>query len=72
MCSTMCVYYVLFYLKSSQVALVVKNMLANVGDITDAGSIPWVGKIPWRRAWQPTTVYLPGEFPGQRSPVGGL
>ena len=22
---------------------------------------PWVGKIPWRRAWQPTLVFLPGE-----------
>ena len=31
---------------------------------------PWVGKIPWRRAWQPTPVFLPGEFQGQRSLVG--
>jgi len=22
---------------------------------------PWVGKIPWRRKWQPTPVFLPGE-----------
>jgi len=21
---------------------------------------PWVRKIPWRRAWQPTLVFLPG------------
>ena len=28
---------------------------------------PWVGKIPWRRTWQPTPVFLPGEFHGQRS-----
>ena len=28
---------------------------------------PCVGKIPWRREWQPTPVFLPGEFPGQRS-----
>ena len=28
---------------------------------------PWVGKIPWRRAWQPTPVSLPGESHGQRS-----
>ena len=27
----------------------------------------WVGKIPWRRAWQPTPVLLPGEFHGQMS-----
>ena len=30
------------------------------------GFNPWVGKIPWRRAWQPTPV-LSGEFQGQRS-----
>ena len=27
---------------------------------------PWVGKIPWRRAWQPILVLLPGESHGQR------
>ena len=31
---------------------------------------PWVGKIPQRRAWQPTSVFLPGESHGQRSLVG--
>ena len=31
---------------------------------------PWVGRIPWRRKWQPTPVFLPGEFHGQRSLVG--
>ena len=30
----------------------------------------WVGKIPWRRAWHPTPVFLPGESHGQRSLVG--
>ena len=30
---------------------------------------PWVGKIPWRRKWLPTPVFLPGEFHGQRSLV---
>ena len=29
-----------------------------------------VEKIPWRRAWQPTPVFLPRESRGQRSPVG--
>ena len=29
----------------------------------------WVGKIPWRREWLPTPVFLPGEFCGQRSLV---
>ena len=120
---------------TSQVALVVKNLPANAGDIRDMGSIPgsgrsprgghgnplqysflenpmeepgwlqsvglqriwhnWsdltcsgkeptcqcrrqkklgfnlrVGKIPWRRAWQPTPVFFPGEFHGQRSLLG--
>ena len=27
----------------------------------------WIGKILWRRAWQPIPVFLPGEFHGQRS-----
>ena len=31
---------------------------------------PWVGKIPWSRKWQPTPVFLPGKFHGQRSLVG--
>ena len=30
----------------------------------------WLGKIHWRRAWQPTPVFLPGEFHGQRSLAG--
>ena len=31
---------------------------------------PWVGKIPWRRKWQPTPAFLPGKSHGQRSLVG--
>ena len=31
---------------------------------------PWVGKIPWRREWQPTPVVLPGESHGQGSLAG--
>ena len=31
---------------------------------------PWVGKISWKRKWQPTPVFLPGEFHGQRSLAG--
>ena len=31
---------------------------------------PWVGKIPWRREWQPTPVFFVGEFHGQRSLAG--
>ena len=32
---------------------------------------PWVRKIPWRRAWQPTPVFLPGKSPWTEEP-GGL
>ena len=31
---------------------------------------PWIGKIPWRRAWRPIPVFLPGESRGQRSLEG--
>ena len=34
------------------------------------GFHPWVRKIPWRRKWHPTLVFLPGEFHGQWSLVG--
>ena len=30
----------------------------------------WVKKIPWRRAWQPTSLFLPGESHGQKSLTG--
>ena len=51
----------------------VKNLPANVGDIRDEGFDPWVGKIPWRRAWQPPPAlqYSCLENPhGQRSLMG--
>ena len=34
------------------------------------GFDPWVGKIPWRRKWQPTPVFLLGKSQGQRSLMG--
>ena len=34
------------------------------------GFDPWVGKIPWRRKWQYTPVFVPGKSHGQRSLVG--
>ena len=48
----------------------VKNTPANAGDIRDMASFSWVRKIPWRRAWQPTPVSMPGKSHGQRSLVG--
>ena len=49
---------------------VVKNPSANVEEIRDTGSLPGFRKIPWRRAWQPTPVFLPGESHRQRSLAG--
>ena len=53
----------------SQVVLVVKNLPANTGDIEKRVNL-WVQKITWSRAWQPTSISLPGESHGQRSLVG--
>ena len=60
--------FALYYMESRacKVVLVVKNLSANAGDM---GSISgW--EIPWRSAWQPTPVFLPGESHGQRSLAG--
>ena len=48
-----------------QVVLVEKNLPAHAGDVRDC-----VEKIPWKGAWKPTPVFLPGESHGQRSLVG--
>ena len=51
---------------ASLVAQRVKNLPA----MQETGFDPWVGKIPWRRKWQPTLGLWPGEFHGQRSLMG--
>ena len=43
-----------------------KGSACTAGDQVD----PWVRKIPWRREWLPTPVFLTAEFHGQRSVVG--
>ena len=57
------------FTRASKVMLIVKNLPANAEDIRDRFN-PWVGKIPWRRIWQPPPVFLPGESHGQRSLAG--
>ena len=47
-------------------AWVVKNLPA----MQETQFNNWVRKIPWRRKWQPTPVFLPGESQGRRSLVG--
>ena len=54
-------------IQASLVAQTVKNLPAMQ---ERPGFDPWVGKIPWRRKWQPTPVFLPGKSHGQRSLVG--
>ena len=60
--------------RASRVVLVVKNMPTNAGRCKRHQFDPWVGKIPWRRAWQPTPVSMPGEShglePGRLQSIG--
>ena len=48
----------------------VQSLPASADDARDSWVWSWVGKIPWRRAGQPTPVFFPGESHGQRSLVG--
>ena len=48
----------------------VANMVKNLPAVQKTGFNPWVRKIPWRRKWQSTPVFLPEESHGQRSLVG--
>ena len=43
------------------------QMVKNLPAMRETWFDPWVGKIHWKRAWQPIPVFLPGEFQGQRS-----
>ena len=45
-------------------------MVKNLPTMQETWFDPWVGKIPWRRKWQPTPIFLPEEFHGQRSLAG--
>ena len=59
--------YPLQYSWASLVTQTVKESACNAGDL---GSTPWFGKIPWRRTWQPTSVFLPEESPWTEEPDG--
>ena len=45
-------------------------MVNNLPAMQETRFNPWVRKIPWRREWQPATVFLPGDSHRQRSLVG--
>ena len=53
-----------------QMALVVNSLPTNACRCKRLRFHPWVRKIPWRSAWQPTPVFLPGELHRQRSLEG--
>ena len=46
------------------------HMVKSLPGLQETRFSPWVGKIPWQSKWQPTPVFLPGEFRGQRNLVG--
>ena len=52
------------------VPILYKKFTCNAGDTGDAGFNPWLKKIPWKRKWQHTPVFLPGKSHGQRSLAG--
>ena len=47
-----------------------KESAYNARDAEEVSSITESGRFPWRRDWQPTPVFLPGESHGQRSLAG--
>ena len=51
---------------ASLVAQTIKNLPA----VQETGFDSWVGKIPWRRKWQPVPIFLPGKSHGQRILAG--
>src|SRR5574340_174132 len=63
----MCIYHnLLIFCVFDGVAQTVKHRL----QCGRPGFDPWVGKIPWRRKWQPTPEFLPGESPWTKEPGG--
>ena len=62
--------YINVYLELPRASLGGSEVKASACNTGDLGSIPGSGRSPWRRKWQPTPVFLPGESHGQRSLVG--
>ena len=51
-------------------AFLVAQMVKNLPAVQEDWICPWVSKIPWRKEWPPTPVFLPGEFHEQRNLMG--
>jgi len=72
-CACVCVWCLVEYEKSSQRLYwvhVFQGDSKNLPAFRRPGANPWVGKITWRRAWEPTPVFLTGESYGHRSLAG--
>ena len=65
MLTTLSNHFTVGFLRSS----VVKQQQNPACQCRRSGFEPWVGKTPWRRAWQPTPVFFPGESPWTEEPV---
>ena len=48
----------------------IKNSPVTAGDAGDVGSVPELGRFPWRSEWRPMPVFLPGESHGQKMLAG--
>ena len=59
----------MIYIFIAFVASLVAQTVKHLPTMRETWFDPWVGKIPWRRKWQPTPIFLTGEFHGQRSLV---
>ena len=57
-------------LSSLTVVIIGSEVKASASNAGDPGSVPGSARFPWRRKWQPTPVFLPGESHGRRSLVG--
>ena len=60
----------LFPVASFERTTISQMFLASLPAMQETWFDSWVGKIPWRRKWQSTPVFLPGKFHGQRILVG--
>ena len=59
-----------FIHNSSFLGSLMAQMVKNLSAVQEPGFDPWVGKIPWRKEWQPTPVFLPGESHGRATAHG--
>ena len=67
-----CLSLLLFTSSSNQISMasLMAQTVKNLLQCWRLGFSPWIGKISWRRTWQPIPVFLPGESHGLRSLAG--